>query len=112
MDFMNLNQSAHGDREFGHMVSRLGIERKVVVGHWSEENVQKRIASWMRTAIGVIESSHVRVVRVGDNMRNVIFAFIEFFYNYFRMFFYFSQTVFSIQVLCSSCKPKLIFFCF
>ncbi len=71
MDFMNLNQSAHGDREFGHMVSRLGIERKVVVGHWSEENVQKRIASWMRTAIGVIESSHVRVVRVGDNMRNV-----------------------------------------
>ncbi len=71
MDFMNTNQSAHGDREFGHIVSRMGIERKVVVGHWADEKVQERIASWMRTAIGVIESSHIRVLRVGDNMRNV-----------------------------------------
>ena len=71
MDFMNTNQSAHGDREFGHIVSRMGIERKVVVGHWTDENVQKRIGSWMRTAIGVMESSHIRVVRVGDNMRDV-----------------------------------------
>ena len=71
MDFMNENQSAHGDREFGHIVSRMGIERKVVVGHWSNENVLKRIASWMRTAIGVIESSHIRVLRIADNMRNV-----------------------------------------
>lgn len=71
MDFMNTNQSAHGDREFGHIVSRMGIERKVVVGHWSDENVQKRFGSWMRTAIGVMESSHIRVVRVGDNMRDV-----------------------------------------
>lgn len=71
MDFMNLNQSAHGDREFGHMVSRMGIERKVVVGHFSSEAVQQRIGAWMRTAVGVMESSHIRVVRVGDNMRDV-----------------------------------------
>ena len=71
MDFMNENQAAHGDREWGHMVTRMGIERKVVVGHWSDERVQKKIASWMRTAIGIIESSHVRVMRVADNMRNV-----------------------------------------
>ncbi len=71
MDFMNTNQSAHGDREFGHIVSRMGIERKVVVGFWDDKKVQERIAGWMRTAIGVIESSHIRVLRVGDNMRNV-----------------------------------------
>lgn len=71
MDFMNTNQSAHGDREFGHIVSRMGIERKVVVGYWDDAEVQNRIAGWMRTAIGVIESSHIRVLRVGDNMRNV-----------------------------------------
>ena len=71
MDFMNENQSAHGDREFGHMVTRMGIERKVVVGHWSDETVQKKIGSWMRTAIGIVESSHIRVMRVADNMRNV-----------------------------------------
>ena len=71
MDFMNINQSAHGDREYGHMVSRMGIERKVVAGYWEHEDVQKRIASWMTTAIGVIESSNIRVLRIGDNMRNV-----------------------------------------
>ena len=71
MDFMNENQSAHGDREFGHMVTRMGIERKVVVGHWSDEKLQKKIGSWMRTAIGIVESSHIRVMRVADNMRNV-----------------------------------------
>ena len=71
MDFMNENQSAHGDREYGHIVTRMGIERKVVVGHWSDEKVQERIGSWMRTAVGVIESSHVRVMRVAGNMRNV-----------------------------------------
>ncbi|MFV0466915.1 MAG: L-arabinose isomerase [Lachnospiraceae bacterium] len=71
MDFMNENQSAHGDREFGHMVSRMRIERKVVVGHWSSGKVRNEIASWMRTAVGIIESSHIRVMRVGDNMRNV-----------------------------------------
>ena len=71
MDFMNENQSAHGGREFGHIFTRLGIERKVVVGHWSDEKVQEKIASWMRTAVGVVESSHIRVMRVADNMRNV-----------------------------------------
>jgi len=71
MDFMNENQSAHGDREYGHIVSRMGIERKIIVGHWASESVQKQLGSWMRTAIGVIESSHVRVMRVADNMRNV-----------------------------------------
>ena len=71
MDFMNENQSAHGDREYGHIVSRMGIERKIIVGHWASESVQKQLGSWMRTAIGVIESSHVRVCRFGDNMNNV-----------------------------------------
>lgn len=71
MDFMNENQSAHGDREYGHIVSRMGIERKVIVGHWADVKVQERIASWMRTAIGIMESSHIRVMRIADNMRNV-----------------------------------------
>ncbi len=71
MDFMNENQSAHGDREYGHIVTRMGIERKVIVGFWDDEVVQERIASWMRTAIGIIESSHIRVMRIADNMRNV-----------------------------------------
>ena len=71
MDFMNENQSAHGDREFGHMVTRMGIERKVIAGFWDDETVQDRIGSWMRTAVGIMESSHIRVLRVADNMRNV-----------------------------------------
>ena len=71
MDFMNENQAAHGDREYGHIVSRMGIERKVMVGFWEDKEVQERIASWMRTAIGIVESSHIRVMRVADNMRNV-----------------------------------------
>lgn len=71
MDFMNENQSAHGDREYGHIVSRMGIERKVIVGYWEDKTVQERIASWMITAVGIMESSHIRVCRVADNMRNV-----------------------------------------
>jgi L-arabinose isomerase len=71
MDFMNENQAAHGDRELGYMVTRMGIERKVIVGHWSNVTVQDKIAAYMRTAIGIIESSHVRVMRIADNMRNV-----------------------------------------
>lgn len=71
MDFMNENQAAHGDREWGHIVTRMGIERKVVVGHWSDPVVQGKIASWQRVAVGVVESSHIRVMRVADNMRNV-----------------------------------------
>lgn len=71
MDFMNENQSAHGDREFGHMMSRMGMARKVIAGHWSSEEVQKQISAWMRTAIGITESSSLRVARIADNMRNV-----------------------------------------
>ena len=71
MDFMNENQAAHGDREYGHIFTRLGKSRKVVMGYWEDKDTQERIASWMRTAIGVIESSHVRVMRIADNMRNV-----------------------------------------
>ena len=71
MDFMNENQAAHGDREYGHIVSRMKIERKVVVGYWKDPVVREKIATWMRTAVGVIESSHIRVMRVADNMRNV-----------------------------------------
>ena len=62
---------AHGGREYGHIVSRMGIERKVIAGFWKDEAVQKRIASWMRTAVGIVESSHIRVMRIADNMRNV-----------------------------------------
>ena len=71
MDFMNENQSAHGDREYGHIVTRMGIERKIIVGHWANEKVATELAGWMRTAVGVMESSHIRVCRVGDNMNNV-----------------------------------------
>ena len=71
MDFMNTNQSAHGDREYGHIVTRMGLERKVIVGHWRNPEVLRRIAEWMTTAVGLVESRSLRVVRVGDNMRNV-----------------------------------------
>lgn len=71
MDFMNLNQSAHGDREFGFMVSRMKIARKVVVGHWADASVQDRIGAWMRTVAGYTESKQLKVARFGDNMRNV-----------------------------------------
>ena len=71
MDFMNLNQSAHGDREFGHIMTRLRIKRKVVVGHWEKENIQKSIGFWMRAALGYHEMQHLKVCRFGDNMREV-----------------------------------------
>ena len=71
MDFMNENQSAHGDREYGHVVSRMGIERKIIVGHWTDPEVIEELAAWMTTALGVMESSHIRVARFGDNMNNV-----------------------------------------
>ena len=71
MDFMNLNQSAHGDREYGFMASRLGVARKVVVGHWEDGRVRKEIATWMRTAAAFAESSRIKVARFGDNMRQV-----------------------------------------
>ena len=71
MDFMNLNQSAHGDREFGHIATRLGLRRKTVVGHWREASVQKRIATWTRAACGWAEAQSLSVARFGDNMREV-----------------------------------------
>jgi len=71
MDFMNENQSAHGDREYGHIVSRMGIERRIIVGHWSNPAVTAKLEEFMISAIGVVESSHIRVCRLGDNMNNV-----------------------------------------
>ncbi|MDI9520149.1 MAG: L-arabinose isomerase [Bacillota bacterium] len=71
MDFMNENQSAHGGREYGHILTRMGLFRKVVAGHWRDPQVISRVASWMRTAVGVVESSKLRVLRIADNMRNV-----------------------------------------
>jgi len=71
MDFMNLNQSAHGDREFGHIATRLGLKRKVVVGYWKEKKVQQSIGHWMRAALGYAEMQDLKVCRFGDNMREV-----------------------------------------
>ncbi|WP_437397984.1 L-arabinose isomerase [Flagellimonas lutimaris] len=71
MDFMNLNQSAHGDREFGFMVSRMRKNRKVVVGHWKDQRVQNKLSVWARTALGADELKHMKVARIGDNMREV-----------------------------------------
>jgi L-arabinose isomerase len=71
MNFMNLNQSAHGDREFGHIVSRMRKNRKVVVGHWSDPNVQARIAVWMRVSAAWADSQELRIIRFGDQMNNV-----------------------------------------
>jgi L-arabinose isomerase len=71
MEFMNLNQSAHGDREFGHLATRIGLRRKVVVGHWRDEDVQERLANWSRAAAGWHESQHLKIARFGDNMREV-----------------------------------------
>ncbi|MEX2443595.1 MAG: L-arabinose isomerase [Alkalispirochaeta sp.] len=71
MDFMNVNQSAHGGREFGHIATRLRIPRKVVVGHWEAPEVQQGIAEWMRAAAGRAELSGMKIARFGDSMRNV-----------------------------------------
>ncbi|MCB0744903.1 MAG: L-arabinose isomerase, partial [Ignavibacteriae bacterium] len=71
MDFMNLNQSAHGGREFGFICSRMGIERKVVVGHWKDLNVQKRVSVWMRAASAWADWQGAKFARFGDNMREV-----------------------------------------
>lgn len=71
MDFMNLNQAAHGDREHGFIASRLKVKRKVVVGHWENPEVRERIGSWMRTAVAFEESKNLKVARFGDNMRQV-----------------------------------------
>jgi L-arabinose isomerase len=71
MDFMNLNQAAHGDREFGYIQTRLGVPRKTVAGHVSNPDVTQRVAAWTRAATGNAELRQMRLVRFGDNMRDV-----------------------------------------
>ncbi|WP_194776795.1 L-arabinose isomerase [Pararhodonellum marinum] len=71
MDFMNLNQSAHGDREFGFLISRMKINRKVVTGHWQDPKVLESIDSWCRAAAGWHDWQGAKYARFGDNMRNV-----------------------------------------
>jgi L-arabinose isomerase len=71
MDFMNLNQSAHGDREFGFIMSRMRLNRKVVAGHWHDTAVLEQINGWMRAAAGWYDWQGAKFARFGDNMRNV-----------------------------------------
>jgi L-arabinose isomerase len=71
MDFMNLNQSAHGDREYAHMLTRLGIKRKTVVGHWQDSKVVNKIGMWSRVAVAHHHMKKMKIVRFGDNMREV-----------------------------------------
>ena len=71
MDFMNLNQAAHGDREFGYIQARLGVARKTVAGHVSDPRVGRRINAWIRAARGAAELRGLRLARFGDNMRDV-----------------------------------------
>ncbi|AUG81883.1 L-arabinose isomerase [Kitasatospora sp. MMS16-BH015] len=71
MDFMNLNQAAHGDREFGYIQSRLGVTRKTVAGHVSDPVVAQRIAGWSRAAAGRADLGSLKLARFGDNMRDV-----------------------------------------
>ena len=71
MDFMNLNQAAHGDREHGFIGARLRKPRKVVAGYWQDVKVQKRLGDWMKAAVGVAVSKSMKVMRFGDNMREV-----------------------------------------
>ncbi|MEV0589528.1 L-arabinose isomerase [Nonomuraea sp. NPDC050310] len=71
MDFMNLNQAAHGDREFGHIQARLGVPRKTVAGHVSDPAVAARIAAWARAATGLADLRSLKLARFGDNMRDV-----------------------------------------
>jgi L-arabinose isomerase len=71
MDFMNLNQSAHGDREFGHITARMRKARKIVVGHWSDLATQEKIAVWMRVVAAWADAQELRIIRLGDQMNNV-----------------------------------------
>ncbi len=71
MDFMNLNQSAHGDREFGFICARLRLQRKVIVGHWQNEEVHASLGVWMRAAAAWHDMRHMKIARLGDNMRQV-----------------------------------------
>ena len=71
MDFMNLNQSAHGDREHGFIAARMRLRQKVISGWWKDGRFRRRMAGWMRAAVGAYESRRLRVLRIGDNMRDV-----------------------------------------
>jgi len=71
MDYMNLHQSAHGDREHGFIGARLRMPRKIVAGYWQDEKVQEKIADWQRAAVGSVFSNSLKIVRFGDNMREV-----------------------------------------
>ncbi|WP_028518694.1 L-arabinose isomerase [Ruminococcus flavefaciens] len=71
MDYMNLHQSAHGDREHGFIGARLRMPRAVVAGHWKDKKVQEKIAEWQRAAVGALFSKSLKIVRFGDNMREV-----------------------------------------
>lgn len=71
MDFMNLNQAAHGDREHGFIGARMGMPRKIIMGYWQDEAPLKELGLWMRSAVGYAESKNLKVVRFGDNMRQV-----------------------------------------
>jgi L-arabinose isomerase len=71
MDFMNLHQSAHGDREFAHVLTRLGIDRVTLVGHWRDSRLQERLGIWARAAAAVSDARRLRIARFGDNMRDV-----------------------------------------
>jgi L-arabinose isomerase len=71
MDFMNLNQAAHGDREFGFIGARMHLNRKIIVGFWKDAGVHAEMSAWMRAACGWHDAQHLKVARFGDNMRNV-----------------------------------------
>ncbi|WED29068.1 L-arabinose isomerase [Vibrio sp. DW001] len=71
MNFMNTNQSAHGCREFGYIGTRMGLDRKVVVGHWENPIVHHQVDDWCRATIGIDEGKNLKVARFGDNMRQV-----------------------------------------
>lgn len=71
MDYMNLHQSAHGDREYGFINARLNKNNKIVVGYWKDEDIQEEIAQWMQVAYGYVASESIKVARFGDNMRTV-----------------------------------------
>ena len=71
MDFMNLNQAAHGDREHGFIAARLRLPRKVIAGYWKDEKVHNRLGDWMKAAVGAAVSREMKVMRFGDNMREV-----------------------------------------
>jgi L-arabinose isomerase len=71
MDYMNLHQTAHGGREFGHICAKMGIRQRVIVGHWAQAQVQSKLGNWVRVALGIASERRMKVARFGDNMRKV-----------------------------------------